>query len=472
MAEKQQDPREGQSLVPVDLADEYLKARGYMSPDGLGLRKHRGEWLRYDGRVFRPWSQEELEGDVILYLRKTSARAKSEMYARKIILQLAATCLIPDSVDLPAKQDGDMWSTQPETAVLQNGVLNLTGLSPDREIVLLPHSPTLVSRILLPFDYDPSATCPRWGQFLEHVLPDPESRALLQEIFGYCLTPNISQQKFFMFEGTGGNGKGVVTNILTRLLGPENVSALPVNRLGAPHELDVTLGKLVNITSEMKEKDVPAEDLLKQFVAGDRLHFNPKYQKTFTAKPTAKLILSTNERPLFTDRSDGIWRRLLILPFPITVSEGQRDVHLEGKLAPELPGILNWAIAGARALFGRGAFKEPRVSIEARRTFQRESNTARMFLEETCRADRPGEVDRKMLYQDYGEYCEENGVRPMRSTNFYKEVSRVFPGMHDYRPHGNGMSRPRVFKGISIISPEAIDLACLEHTSQAPCGGQ
>jgi putative DNA primase/helicase len=454
MTETQQESRgQGQSLVPVDLADEYLKAREFLTPQGLGLRKHRGEWLRYDGRVFRSWSQEELESDVIVYLRGTSARAKSEIYAKKIISQLAATCLIPGEVDLPARHDIGTWSAQPGIAVFQNGVLTLTDLRPETEIGLMPHSPMLVSRVLLPFEYDPSAACPLWERVLGQVLPDPESRQLLQEMFGYCLTADISQQKFFMLEGSGGNGKGVVTNMLTRLLGPENVSALPVNRLGAPHELDVTLGKLVNITSEMKEKDIPAEDLLKQFVAGDRLHFNPKYQKTFTAKPTAKLILSTNERPMFTDRSDGLWRRLIILLFPITVPETQRDVHLEEKLAVELPGILNWAIRGARALYGRGAFLEPRVSIEARLTFQRESNNARMFLEETCRVDREGEVDRKKLYQSYGAYCEENGVRPMRSTNFYKEVSRVFPVVHDSRPHGKDSSRPRVFKGITIISP-------------------
>jgi putative DNA primase/helicase len=288
-------------------------------------------------------------------------------------------------------------------------------------------------------------------RFLEEVLPDAECRLLLKEIFGYCLTPDISQQKFFMFEGTGGNGKGVVTTTLTRLLGADNVSALPINRFNAPHELGLTLGKLVNITSEMKEKDSIAEDLVKQFVGGDLLSFNPKFRETFSAKPTAKLILSTNERPMFTDRSDGIWRRLIILPFPVTIPEAKRDVYLNEKLGMELPGILNWAIEGMGSLYQRKRFQEPAVSIAARKEFQGESNAARMFLEETCQANPKGEVNTLELYKRYEQYCLDNGTRAMRSTNFYKEVSRVFPSVTRHRPRA-GPGRPYTFKGI-VISP-------------------
>src|SRR5262249_40607785 len=163
-----------------------------------------------------------------------------------------------------------------------------------------------------------------------------------------------SQQKFFMFEGSGGNGKGVVTNSLTRVLGVENVSALSLHRFGGPHELVVILGKLVNITTELKASDKVAEHVLKQLTGSDAITFNPKYKEPFSAKPTAKIILVTNERPQFTDRSDGLWRRLIILPFPVTISEDRRNVHLEDELAAELPGILNWAIAGARSLYQGG----------------------------------------------------------------------------------------------------------------------
>lgn len=411
-----------------DLTDEYLRARHYGPLESCKLKKHRGCWLLFDGRIFRALTQEELEADILIYLRGAPVRARAENYTKRIVQQLGAMCLIPNHVNLPARLVGGVWSEEPETVAFQNGTLSLQeykerirkGLPLD--VSIRPHSPALVNQIVLPFDFDAEARCPQWHTFLGEILPDPESRALLQEIFGYCLTPDISQQKFFMFEGTGGNGKGVVTNVLSRVVGLENVSALPINRLGSTYELEVTQGKLVNIASEMKEKDVVAEELLKQFVGGDLLHFNPKFRNPYAARPTARLILSTNERPMFRDRSDGLWRRLIILPFPVTIPEDKRDIYLERKLAHELPGILNWALAGMASLYVRGAFQEPAASIAAKKEFQCESNNVRMFLSETCLDDERGTIDRQSLYAAYQEYCEKNGMRPLGSSHFYKEV--------------------------------------------------
>ena len=109
-------------------------------------------------------------------------------------------------------------------------------------------------------------------------MPDPDCRLLLREIFGYCLTYDTSLQKFFLFEGVGANGKGVVLRILTILLGEANVSSLPLELFGASHGLESTLGKLANITSELGDMDRVAEGLLKQFTGEDSMYFNPKYR--------------------------------------------------------------------------------------------------------------------------------------------------------------------------------------------------
>ena len=137
----------------------------------------------------------------------------------------------------------------------------------------------------------------KWEAFLGQVLPDPESRQLLQEIFGYCLTYDTSQQKFFMFEGNGANGKGVVLRVLTLLLGVKNISSLPLESFSEKHDLVVTCGKLVNLTSEVGDLDKVGEGLLKQFTCEDMMHFNPKYYPPFSTKPTARLIVATNVRP-------------------------------------------------------------------------------------------------------------------------------------------------------------------------------
>ena len=314
------------------------------------------------------------------------------------------------------------------------------------------HTPKLVSRCLLPYDYLPCAECPAWLAFLEQVLPDQGSRTLLQQTFGYCLTADMSLQRFFMFEGTGGNGKGVVTNILGRLLGRENISGLPLNRFHDKHDLVVTLGKLVNITSELGEKDRISEEQLKLAVGGDMMHFNPKYQKPFPARFTAKIIISTNERPALGDRSEGIWRRLILLPFPVTITPEKQDPRLEDTLARELPGILNWAIQGAISLYRKGQFEVPPQSIAARLTYQTESSSARLFFDECCELKATAVIGTRVLYQGYRDYCLIDGYKPFNETNFKKEVCKL-PGVTKCRAPNAGDHRPHIYCGVTLSDP-------------------
>ena len=434
----------------ADVAEAFLEARGYDTTGNLLLRCYREEWHRYNGRIFVPVPTGELKAEIAAFLQGSPARKLSgPAYIASVLLNLQAHCNIPSSVALPAQWNGSAWLSQPDSVVVRNGILSLSLLFDGQEAVLSEHTPAFVSTVALPFDYDPNGTCPRWEPFVCEVLPDPEARQLLQQIFGYCLTYDTSQQKFFMFEGNGGNGKGVTTDILTHLLGEANVSNLPLESFGGQHDLVVTLGKLVNITSDIGELERAAEGLLKQFTGEDLMHFNPKYRPTFSARPTARLILSTNIRPPFRDRSEGLWRRLIILPFPTTIPKDRINRNLKEELAEELSGIFNWAVEGARSLRERGHFIEPESSRKAKEEFKREASSARLFLEETCEPDPQGSIIKKELYAAYKEFCIESGYKPLNANNFAQEIQRVFPEVKEERPRGLNGSRCRTYRGIS-----------------------
>lgn len=440
------------SSSPADLADAYIRSRG-LDVNGLRLRVHRGTWLRYGGQAYRPVPKDELTADIMAYLRSTVVRDRATQHTlNSILANLTAPCMVPSSIELPARQEGDSWSTCQNLVIVKNGVLDLAALrnGTDKH-VLNPHTPDLVSTVLLPYAFDPTAQCPRWIRFLEEIFPDENSRHLLQQIFGYCLTFDTSLQKFFVFIGTGANGKSVVLAVLRLLVGSENVSALPLAKFGSNHELVVTLGKLLNITSEVGEVDRIDEGLLKQFTGGDIMHFNPKYEKPFTAKPTAKLVVGTNTRPAFRDRSEGTWRRLIVLPFPVIIPEDKRNPCLESDLATELSGILNWSIAGAHALYERGRFVEPHPALEARERFRRESSSARLFLGECCYEVTAGEIPKRKLYSLYKDYCESRGYKPSNAHNFGEEVKTVFPRIDECKPRTEEGSRPRTYKGIALV---------------------
>ena len=439
---------------PSSLAESFLQQNGLLSPEGLHLRSYREEWFRFDGKIFVPIRSYDLRADVVKYLRLTSAKEKAtHTLVKNVVLHLEAMCNIPSSVTFPCRQSEDRWMSQLESVVLNNGIVDLRPvLQGGQGLSVQPHTPQFVSTVSLDFALDPYATCSRWLKFLEEVLPDPKCRQLLCEIFGYCLTYDTSLQKFFVFEGTGANGKGVVLRILTRLLGETNVSSLPLELFGASHGLETTLGKLVNITSELGDANRVAEGFLKQFTGEDQMQFNPKYRASFSAKPTAKLIIATNVRPPFRDRSEGLWRRLILLPFPISVPDEKRNPYLTNELIAELPGIFNWAIKGACDLRRRQRFEEPIVCVDARKEFRRETNPAQIFLEERCILDADHEETTLWVYSAFQEFCKQHGYHPIRESNFGKQMKVVCPRVKRVRRSKDlDGRRDYVYRGIRLL---------------------
>ena len=191
--------------------------------------------------------------------------------------------------------------------------------------VLRPHTPLWFSPTCLPYDFDADADCPRWCGFLKRNLgDDPAKQRLLQQWAGYLLQHDTSLQRFLVMAGEGANGKSVACEVLIALLGEDNVSTEPLELFGDKFRLVGTLGKLANITAEVDELDRVAEGFLKAFVVGEPMSFEQKYKAAFTARPTARMMLATNNIPHFSDRSDGLWRRMLLLPFTVQIPEAER----------------------------------------------------------------------------------------------------------------------------------------------------
>lgn len=107
-------------------------------------------------------------------------------------------------------------------------------------------------------------------------------------------------------------------------------------------QLTQTIDKLANICAEVGEISTVAEGVLKQFTAGDRMYFDRKGIPGVERYPTARLILATNNRPRFRDRSEGIWRLMILVPFRYTVPQERKDRDLKNKLRGELAGIFLW----------------------------------------------------------------------------------------------------------------------------------
>jgi len=419
--------------------------------DGLTLRHWREQWHRWDGSAFRELPDAELRAEL-------TASAKREMDRLNVLAQkqadgdgptptvqritkgmignvemaLASETVWPGIVQPPAWWDGKVWRRR-NLIALANGLLDLDPLFDGKADVLLPHSPRWFSPTCLPYPFDPDADCPRWLAFLAHNLEgDAERIALLQEWFGYCVTADTSRQRFLVLEGEGANGKSVVCAALEAMVGTDNCSHVPLEVFGERFQLTPTIGKLANIASEVGELDKAAEGFLKSFTSGDPMQFDRKHKPPIQATPTARLILATNNRPRFSDRSGGLWRRMILMPWRVTIAaDDPGRVYGMDKVnwwteSGELSGILSWALVGLDRLRRQDRFTRSEVCEQALAEYRTESNPARMFLFESCREAPEGQVPCGDLYKDYRAWATDNGYSPLAAASFGKEVGRVF----------------------------------------------
>lgn len=442
-------------LDPMEAARDFIAKRGTDSTSGqLTLRYWRDEFHLWTGRRYAPLPDPDLKARVVSHVDETCDKITRSVISN-IIECMKAAALVDWDPGQP-RWLGDPPHQRPYIAV-DNGLLNLEGAIAGDPSCLRPHSPLWFSPVHLPYDYDPAADCPTWRRVIARSLASDHERIdLLQEWCGYCLTSDTDLQRFLMLFGEGGNGKSVFCALLTALLGAENVSNVPLELFGQRFMLNSTLGKLANIAAEIGDLDKVAEGHLKAFTSGDPMLFERKHKDPISAPPTARLVLATNNLPRFSDRSDGVWRRMLLVPFDVTIDEADRIPGLDKvawwNASGELPGVFNWAMEGLRRLRAQGRFTESQACTKATEAYKLDCNPTRQFLlDNYCSGvfdvEGKDEIITASAYREYRDWCEANGYKPLGNGLFGKEIARVFPTARPCRPRYAG-KRVRGYSGI------------------------
>lgn len=330
-----------------------------------------------------------------------------------------------------------------------NGLLDL------RDMTLHPHSPDFLSTIQLPVAYDPNADCQRFGQFLDQVLA-ADTVAVVQELLGYALVPDVRYQQAFLLLGAGANGKSVLLDVLRALVGPHNCSATPLQNLTSDKFAAATLvGKTLNLCADLSATTQKSTSVLKEVVAGDTMVAQEKHRQPFTFRPFARLIFSANEAPGTTDASHGFWRRWVTIPFPRIFGTGEgavgpQDRNLTAKLLAELPGILNYALVGLVRLRAQGGFSESESCAAALEGYRRRTDSVLEFLADACEKGPQFATPKAALYSSYQDFCNVAGREPLGRTRFYERISAT-PGIAEAR----GDNRARVWAGVRVSPHEA-----------------
>jgi putative DNA primase/helicase len=314
---------------------------------------------------------------------------------------------------------------------LANGVLNLDTYE------LRAHVPGDRFAYCLPYAYDPTATCPRWEQFIAEVLvhepdahgrfqPDAALADLYRELFGISLTTETWLETMVWQLGEGENGKSVAMRVLRQLLGP---LATPVNfhTLGLPGNYDLAqlAGVRVAFSTEGVRERGMQEDLLKQIVSGEEVLARPIYGQPFAYRSALKVWWSMNDPPVVKDSSRALWRRLALIPFRRSFSQAERDTQLGAKLEAELPGILNWALAGLQRLRANGRLTEVAAVRSAVEDVRREASPIAQWLGDRTVRSPEACTGASTLYGDYCDWCRLRGQHAVSMRSFGVGLSRL-----------------------------------------------
>jgi P4 family phage/plasmid primase-like protien len=299
--------------------------------------------------------------------------------------------------------------------------------------------------------YNKKAVCPRWEVFLDTIFEgDTELIALMQEWFGYCLIADTRFHKFLLLEGEGANGKSVLVNVLRGLLGDTACSSLGLSSFGKQFDVYSTFGKMLNVSSEASELTPRLEDALKAYTGGDVVSTDRKHKDVFQFRPTARLMVTTNNRPKVSDESGGFWRRMILVPFRYQVPPAEQDPMLATTLLEtEAEGILLWAMHGLRRLMTNNQFTEPASSIEAQEEYKQESSQVAQFVKELCFLDEEAEEQVSVVFAAYKQWSFARAESPLEISDFGKSLRRIVSGLKTYQHRVDG-KHVRSYRGLCL----------------------
>ena len=335
----------------------------------------------------------------------------------------------------PIADAGEHWDEDPFLLGVQNGVVDLrTGrwrkATPADRV-------TMRARVA----HDPDATAPLWLETFAGIfapqnlftIDDTRSMiAFMQRALGYSITGDCREECCFFTWGDGCNGKGTVMNTLGWLFG-DYTDDMPYSTLersergsGIPNDVAKLVGKRFITCAEVNEFNLN-EARLKALTGRDPMTARFLNHEFFTFIPVCKIWIATNHKPKIVGQDDGIWRRIHLIPFTQKF-EGRENKQLKDQLRGELPGILNWIIAGAVSWL-RDGLNPPEAVKVATAAYRQESNPIAPFIDACCVTGQALQMQAALAFKVYERFCHDHCVEPWKrlsSRAFYKAMEKGF----------------------------------------------
>ena len=294
----------------------------------------------------------------------------------------------------------------------------------------VPHEREDMITKMADVDYDPDATCPFFDEFLAKLQPDRRMQVFLQIFHAYALLiGGNDEQKVVYHYGTGANGKSAFIEVLGRMAGTYRTVVAPETITGegqrAGQQASPDIARLHNArlaTIEELPRNAPLkEELIKALSGGTKMTARFLQKEIFEFEPIFTPILSGNFKPSISGSDYGIWRRVLIVLWGVTIPEGERMIpsRLAEKLDAERSGILNWLLDGLVTYLGAGLSGFiPEEVTDFTKEYRNDRDNVGVFADQ-CITRVDGEtMQAGPLYKLYVEWCELNGVTAAKQRSF------------------------------------------------------
>ena len=364
------------------------------------------------------------DDDVRARLLKRALTIQSEPRIKAMITVAQSESGVPVTAD---KLDSNPWLLN-----VQNGTIDL------RTGELRPHKQEDLITKLIDVPYDRNAACPVWEAFIQRIMhDDPDLIRFLQKLVGYSLTGNTGEQVMFMLYGTGANGKSTFIDTLLSLLGDyglQTPTETLLNRKENAMSNDIARLRGARFVSAVESEHGRklAEVQVKRLTGGDVITARFLYHEYFRFIPEFKLVLAMNNKPIIEGSDHGIWRRIRVIPFTVTIPPEEQDKNLGEKLKNELAGILRWSVEGALRWQKEGLEAPESVKVMTE-NYRAEMDVLADFIKECCDVSDPNaETPFQDLYFRYQDWCIAEDEEPISKKEFARRLTeRGFNGGRD-----------------------------------------
>ena len=386
-------------------------------------------WLCWDGKR---WARSEkaarrLAHDTGAIIRKEAAdsiadyqtamkfwKFASRMETSAGITSTLKECAVLEGIDA----DDVEFDAHPWRLNCPNGTVDL------RTGEMRPHARADRITKLCPTPYQPGATCERFLEFLDQIFDGDDAIVnYLQWYAGYSLSGDTSHDCFAILYGEGGNGKSTLITVLKEVIGADFAQELNPEELlahrGDRHSTELAQLRGARFVSaiETNEGKRLNESLIKGLTGGDKVRARFMRRDSFEFQPELKLWLATNHKPEICDTSDGMWRRVRLIPFLRKFEGGDRVSKLNYHLVEtEAEGILAWAVEGAK----QAAVAEPEIPEKVRAAveeYRADEDLVSQFLELCCNEHPDIRVGKSDLHKAFSEWNSGGVTPPLKAFN-------------------------------------------------------